>query len=740
MLLLCALIAGSSSVWATPTTYNFPTIPTSGWNKNGSSINLNNIIWTYSSCTYIGESNGRLQIGSKNSPQTSDWTIKTAVSNFGSNKAISAVSITAYTTATTATYDISVGGTSVKSGSLTTSSATYSATGLNVTSGDIVITMKGSSTSKAMYLSNISVTYEDASTDPIIGASNQEIEGDATSGEFSYTISNPVENTSLTASVTAGDTWLSNPVVDATNNKVTFTTTQNPSYENSREGTIHLIYGNNLATKDVTITQAASIHKYTITIVAPSNGTLVVKNGELPINSGDAIADGTTLTITTTPSEGYRLKNWQAVDATNHTYTATFTYTINAHDVTISANFELIPEHTATFYINGTKDSEAVVKEGADITFPTVNIAGQEFLGWTTAAIEGTQKTKPSTLVTEATMGTADVDYYAVFGNVLNAYFDAADVTNTPKDASSLKWTHTATGIFISLSAGSHYTSGTPKTFTVTSGTSNYLQVTCPSDYNLKNIVVTLSGSDYKIGSLDPSSGTKLSTNSTTQTVTFTSDMNSVQCKATSNKQIRATTITVKALAYCTTIPTLTTPAVTEFGWATYVAQKDMEFPEGRAYVVTAAEVGSAITKAEVTQVPAGTPVLLKDEGTVTATVLATTPAAPATNMLSVCDGTIAAGKYAYVLAKKDKTNNIAGFMQWTGDAADLTNRVVMLLDQAAEAPAFIPLDGETTGINTVNGSGFMVNGSEVYNLNGQRVAQPTKGLYIVNGRKVVIK
>ena len=48
---------------------------------------------------------------------------------------------------------------------------------------------------------------------------------------------------------------------------------------------------------------------------------------------------------------------------------------------------------------------------------------------------------------------------------------------------------------------------------------------------------------------------------------------------------------------------------------------------------------------------------------------------------------------------------------------------------------------GETTGINAVNGSEFMINGSDIYNLNGQRVAQPTKkGLYIVNGRKVVIK
>ena len=51
--------------------------------------------------------------------------------------------------------------------------------------------------------------------------------------------------------------------------------------------------------------------------------------------------------------------------------------------------------------------------------------------------------------------------------------------------------------------------------------------------------------------------------------------------------------------------------------------------------------------------------------------------------------------------------------------------------------------DGETTGINAINGEGFTVNGS-VYNLAGQRVAngqKPTaKGLYIINGKKVAIK
>lgn len=57
----------------------------------------------------------------------------------------------------------------------------------------------------------------------------------------------------------------------------------------------------------------------------------------------------------------------------------------------------------------------------------------------------------------------------------------------------------------------------------------------------------------------------------------------------------------------------------------------------------------------------------------------------------------------------------------------------------AASAPSFLGFDGETTGINAVNGSEFKVNG-EYFNLNGQRVAEPTKGLYIVNGKKVVIK
>ena len=44
--------------------------------------------------------------------------------------------------------------------------------------------------------------------------------------------------------------------------------------------------------------------------------------------------------------------------------------------------------------------------------------------------------------------------------------------------------------------------------------------------------------------------------------------------------------------------------------------------------------------------------------------------------------------------------------------------------------------DGETTDINTVQGSGFKVNG--YYDLQGRKVAQPTMGIYIQNGKKLI--
>ena len=181
---------------------------------------------------------------------------------------------------------------------------------------------------------------------------------------------------------------------------------------------------------------------------------------------------------------------------------------------------------------------------------------------------------------------------------------------------------------------------------------------------------------------------------------------------------------------------------VTSNGWATYITTDDVEYPANTAYVVTDASVSGSsgsLTMEAVTQVPSDTPLLLKGAGAKTAKLLDLAPAAPTTNLLSVSNGTFGVDEYPYVLAKDGEG---ACFKQWTGTAATLDGRVVLVLDQAlaAASPVFTLDSNETTGIDSIENGKLKIENSEVYNLAGQRVAQPSKGLYIVNGKKVVIK
>ena len=64
--------------------------------------------------------------------------------------------------------------------------------------------------------------------------------------------------------------------------------------------------------------------------------------------------------------------------------------------------------------------------------------------------------------------------------------------------------------------------------------------------------------------------------------------------------------------------------------------------------------------------------------------------------------------------------------------------RAYILGPSSATARLNVVFDDEATGIETMNREPLTVN--QTYNLSGQRVSQPTKGLYIVNGKKVVVK
>ena len=185
---------------------------------------------------------------------------------------------------------------------------------------------------------------------------------------------------------------------------------------------------------------------------------------------------------------------------------------------------------------------------------------------------------------------------------------------------------------------------------------------------------------------------------------------------------------------------------ITDAEYATYVnATKDLDFSATGITVYTATAGTTSVTLNEVAsgKVPANTPVVLYKagaEGTaVNVPVAASADAIAGTNDLAVSDGTVEGnGSTIYALAKK---SGVVGFYL-VKDGESIPSGKAYLTIASGGAPEFLGFSfGETTDLSEkvrVNSEKFAT--APVYNLNGQRVAQPTKGLYILNGRKVVIK
>ena len=101
-------------------------------------------------------------------------------------------------------------------------------------------------------------------------------------------------------------------------------------------------------------------------------------------------------------------------------------------------------------------------------------------------------------------------------------------------------------------------------------------------------------------------------------------------------------------------------------------------------------------------------------------------------------------GTYSPHQLATDKTELFltADGLGYPADASKATiNGLRAYFKVPANANASLLVDGadSITGISTLNAERETLNG-EIYNLNGQRVTQPRKGLYIVNGKKLIIQ
>ena len=190
---------------------------------------------------------------------------------------------------------------------------------------------------------------------------------------------------------------------------------------------------------------------------------------------------------------------------------------------------------------------------------------------------------------------------------------------------------------------------------------------------------------------------------------------------------------------YIQKIITEVTPSSNATGFLTFASDYALDFSatETKAYIATAV-ADSKVQLTQVTKVPAGTGLILERANESTEAIPVLSGDADDVSANKLARGTGAAVDAGYVLVNRTGEAQFAGI----GD----TDKPVVAKDQAylniaAEAPylQFVFAGAETTGINDVRGKMADVRG-EVYNLNGQRVAKPTKGLYIVNGKKVIVK
>lgn len=169
--------------------------------------------------------------------------------------------------------------------------------------------------------------------------------------------------------------------------------------------------------------------------------------------------------------------------------------------------------------------------------------------------------------------------------------------------------------------------------------------------------------------------------------------------------------------------------------YKSYVSSQNLVVPAGVTAYIATGETATELTLTSVPKIKAGTPVILyanasEDTG-FSFQITDDEVTYPATNLLKISDGTVVNG--AYVLAKK---NDIVGFYKWAGGALSPGK---VYVEPSSAAREFIGFNfDEVTGINEVKNEKETVNG--IFDLQGRKVITPSKGLYIVNGKKVVIK
>ena len=174
--------------------------------------------------------------------------------------------------------------------------------------------------------------------------------------------------------------------------------------------------------------------------------------------------------------------------------------------------------------------------------------------------------------------------------------------------------------------------------------------------------------------------------------------------------------------------------------YATFSSDKAVEFVDATVYAVNVENGVLQLNEVASKQVPAGTGVLLKSEKETAPYFYIDEAAAIENNLLKPASLKMSGSYTFYKLAYDDYDAKTGLGFYWGADNGGVftvkPGTAYLAVPNAVSVKGFL-LDGTPTAIEGVEAEN---NTDVIYNLSGQRVQKAQRGLYIVNGKKLMVK
>lgn len=197
-----------------------------------------------------------------------------------------------------------------------------------------------------------------------------------------------------------------------------------------------------------------------------------------------------------------------------------------------------------------------------------------------------------------------------------------------------------------------------------------------------------------------------------------------------------------KVLDYIIIRQTATTVSVSNAGYATYATKYNVEVPDNNDVEVMTVKVnteGTAVELNEVkagTVIPANTGILVKAAKGDYNFAVTSKEGTPLENNNLVAATTDKPSDGVKYFALTQLSEGKVGFAKVANGVVIPAGKAYLMVENG-EAAKFFGLDGEATGINSVKTA--KADGA-YYTLEGVKTTKPVKGLYIHNGKKIVVK